>query len=253
VVTPDPPPAGPANPPPGGDKPPPVVSAVAKPPPEHPLVLALRCFMEKRPAEALAQLQHYDKANQELLLCLLPLAVRLAGRSLDEASPQELNALLETLHSIEVPLRPRTELVIDKMCFCERIDGFGKYRPLEEGHLFQAPLSGRPGELVQVYVEVSNLESRLRDGVYATQLASLAEIRPAAGGQPVWHHDFQDRDRVIQSRTLCHDFFNYYKFYVPHIPPGTYKLSLQVIDVPTGRKAEKWRYFRVSTVPGREP
>ena len=45
----------------------------AKQPLEPPLVSALRCFMDKRPTEAADYLRGYDKASQDLLLCMLPL------------------------------------------------------------------------------------------------------------------------------------------------------------------------------------
>jgi hypothetical protein len=227
---------------------------VEKPAPEVPLVAALRCFLEKRPAEAVALLRQYDKPNQEVLLCLLPLAARLAGDSLDRAKPRDLTAFVEQLQNLEVPLRPRAELVIDKLVFCERIAGFGQYKPLPEGHAFRAPVGGRQGELVQVYAEVSNLASTLRDGAYETRVASSVHIYPADGVKPElreWGYDFTDRNRPIRSLTLRRDFFNNYSFYVPHLPPGNYKLTIRVIDMLTARSADKTLDFRVTTLPGR--
>jgi hypothetical protein len=184
---------------------------------------------------------------------MLPLIAELAGTSLNDLSPQQLTAMLETLHSLELPLRPRTELVIDKMCYCERIDGFGRYKPLDPNHHFQASLQGRTGELVQVYVELSNLSSLQRDSLFEINLASSVKIYRAAGTTPVWHHDFKDRDRHIRTWTMTRDFFNPYSFYVPaHLPPGDYRLVIQVIDLPTGRKAERSLPFHVTTIPDRD-
>src|SRR5262245_23549312 len=134
----------------------PETEARAKPPADPPLVGALRCFLEKRPEEAVALLQCYDKPNQEILLGLLPLARRLTEGSLNRTSRQEVSAMVDQLQSVAVPLRTRAELVIDKMCFCEQVKGFGVYKALPEDHAFQAATADRPGELVQVYVELRN-------------------------------------------------------------------------------------------------
>src|SRR5262245_58118278 len=98
--------------------------------PEEPLVAALRCFLEKRPDEAPEHLKDYDKANQEMLKALLPLAVRLTEGSLDGAQPQEMAALADQLHGLSLPLRRRATLRIAKMCFCREIQRFGRYEPL---------------------------------------------------------------------------------------------------------------------------
>src|SRR5205814_216746 len=80
----------------------------------------------------------YDQPNQELLLCLLPLAKRLTEGSLHQASRSEMTAIVEQLQNLAEPLRPRAELLMDKICFCEGVKRFGVYMPLPEDHAFQA-------------------------------------------------------------------------------------------------------------------
>ena len=53
----------------------------------------------------------------------------------------------------------RAALDIEKICFCREIKTFGVYDPWPEDHAFQAGVEDRPGELVQVYVELRNFTS----------------------------------------------------------------------------------------------
>ncbi len=222
------------------------------PPPDAPVLRAFRCFMDKKPAEAITLLRTYDKPNQELLLCLLPLAADLAEKGLDKRRPEEFTQFLNQLNSVEVPLSRRAELVIDKMAYCEKIGGFGNYSPRKD-RPFLAPLGDQLGELVQVYVELSNLSTVAKGEVFETRIASTVAIRPRAGKTAVWYRDVGDRDQAILSRTVPRDFSKRYSFYVPsNLPPGEYTLTLTVTDVPTGRRAEKSLPFRVSSPPGRD-
>jgi hypothetical protein len=212
---------------------------------DPPLVVALRCFLDKRPAEAVHLLERYDKVNQELLLCLLPVAARLSGGNLAQASPQEMTNLVNQLEGLLPPLRSRAELLLDKMCFCSWIGGYGRYEPLAEGHSFHV------GEPVQVYVELQNVSNQLRGEAYVTQLASSVIIFDLAHHK-VWQHDFGDRDYRDLSQTLRHDYFNNCRFCVPEIPPGQYTLCIEVQDVSTKRIAKRSLDFRVTTIPARD-
>lgn len=203
--------------------------------PEPALVAALRCLMEKRPEDAAARLGELDKANREVLLCLLPLAVRLSQGALDRAAASELTVMVDQVEGAAAPLRQRAPLAIDKMCFCRRIDKFGQYEPLPDRRQF------RPGELVQVYAELRNFSSNPGQAGFETRLASSVRLTRHTTDREeiVWRQDFHDRDRVDRGRSPRRDYFNNYRFCVPeNIPPGTYKLWLKVVDVPTGRSAE---------------
>src|SRR5262249_23123041 len=114
---------------------------------DPPLVEALRCFLDKRPAEAVALLGRYDKSIQGLLLYLLPLAVRLTEGDWQKYDSRQAGVVLAQLDHVTdqmtAQLRPRAELSIKKMCFCSHIAGYGKYEPMPDSHGY------RPGELVQ--------------------------------------------------------------------------------------------------------
>jgi hypothetical protein len=196
----------------------------ARPAEDAPLVAALRCFLEKRPQDAVSWIQRYDKANQDLLLALLPLAAHLTERSIDRDKPEDVSQVIEQLQSLTVPLRPRAALAIDQMCFCERIRWFGDYVPLPDNPAF------RPGDLVQVYAELRNFISEKHEQFFVTHLASSVEILDY-NNNVVWRQDFpEDRNHPDRSRTPRHDYFNNYRFYMPQIPQGEYRLLIKVTD-----------------------
>jgi hypothetical protein len=220
-------------------------------PPEAPVVAALRALLEKRPTEALECLKGYDKANQEILLCLLPLAVRLTEGGLQQPQPAEMATLLDQLRILERPLAERSALTIDKMCLCRKIESYGVYEKTPDDGAFTAGIGEQAGDLVQVYVELGNFACKQQGSAYETCLASTLEIRDYRGNL-VWRRDFQAQpDR---SRSPRHDYFINYRFCVPpHVPPGSYVLWVQVKDLtgqpgkdaPEHRTARRSLDFRV--------
>jgi len=218
-----------------------------KTPEDPPLVGALRSCIEKKPAEAVAQLSGYDKPNQEVLLCLLPLAARLSELSLDHARPDDVDAILEQVDSSMVPLRSRAGLTIEKMAFCRRIDAFGVYQPLSREHRF------RPAEVAQLYIELRNFATcdKADSGTHVISLASSGEIRDARGKRYPLTFDRKGPD---ESRTSRHDYFESYRFCIPNLAPGIYTLWIQVVDLGTEpqRKAERTLDFCVTNLPGHD-
>jgi hypothetical protein len=210
----------------------------APPPQEAPVVAALRCCLAKQPAEAVAFVEGFDKPNQELLLALLPLAARLSEGNLARAKPEEISAILGQLNSVMAPLRPLAALAITKMCFCRWIEKFGSFELFPPQHSF------RPTTLVQVYVELQNFTIEGNGPIYRTRLASSVRIRDIHN-QVVWRQDFPEGQPDL-SHTPRHDYFLNCSFRVPDLPPGPYTLSIQVIDVPTRRTAERVLDFCVA-------
>jgi hypothetical protein len=217
-----------------------------KPPP--PLVQALQCMLEDRHQEALQHLQAYDQETQEFFLRVLPTLTIFAKKRWNEVNSQEVAVLDDQLRNLLTQLRSRTELSIDKMCTCEWIKAYGIYRPLRDNHSFLAAAPGRPGDLVQLYVELRNFASELRDSFYETRLSSSVEIHDARGTLR-WAFSFDDNKQPLKSLTRLHDYFNNYSFYVPELEPGTYQLTVQVVDetLPGNRRVtRKSLDFRVS-------
>jgi hypothetical protein len=216
---------------------------------ETPLLSALRSLMAKKPEQAVADLRTYEQANQELLLRLLPLAVRCTEGNLQEASAKELATCEAELDGMTASLRSRSPLVIGNMCFCRRIVAYGVYEPLPADYRF------RPGDLVEVYAELRNFASRKRQNAkgetsYVIELASSFEIRDFAGNTV--HREVFHRRKPDESRAERHDYFDNYQFYVPAIPPGAYTLVIRVEDLGTrpSRKASRSLDFAVTNLPG---
>jgi hypothetical protein len=229
----------------------PVITLAPPTPPDPPVVAALRALLEKRPGEALDLLKNYDKANQDILLCLLPLAVRLAEGSLQHPHPGELAVVLEQLRTLERSLAERSALGIEKMCLCRRIDSYGVYEKAPDDWAYAAGVGDQAGELVQVYVELRNFANKQQGSSYETCLASTLEIRDYRGNL-VWRRDFPAQPD--QSHSPRHDYFINYRFALPpHLPPGSYVLWIQVKDltgqpgkdVPVYRTARRSLDFRV--------
>ena len=148
-------------------------------PADEPLVVALRAYMQKRPAEALEALSHYQKANQDMLLFALPFAARLTEGDIDKVSPREAAELADLVQGVEERLRQRAALRIEKMLFCRQIDDFGEYAVREAVNsmpTFECGAGDQPGETVRVYVELRNVSSRQRGDAYETRLAGSIEL-----------------------------------------------------------------------------
>lgn len=218
---------------------------------QEPLTLALQCIFDNRHKEALEHLKKYDATTQELFIRLLPAMAQIGKKSLEHMSPSEISVLHEQLHNLEASLRARTELTIETMCFCEWVKAYGVYKTLPDHHSFTASGPNRPGDRVQLYVELRNFTSEPRQGWFETRLASSVEILDLLGGQ-VWFKKFDDNKTPYRSQTQLHDYYNRYSFSVPHLPPGNYRLRLQVVDEtrPGARRtAQKTLDFRVSALP----
>ncbi len=203
-------------------------------PANPPIVDALLCVRDKRLAEAVKHLEKYDKANQDMLIRILALAVRLTEDPLDKAKPQEKAMMMEQLRGMITDLGPQAALVIDKMLYCRDINRFGVFNPLPEDHVFQAGSEGRAGEEVKIYVELKNFHSQPQGEFYVTRLTSSMKISDDKG--VVWErkfpsHDESEREPSDRSRTLRQDYFIFYCFHVPPgLPQGNYTLSLEITD-----------------------
>ena len=196
----------------------------------EPLVLALQDMYDNRPTEALQRLQKYDKETQEFFLRLLPPLVVLMQNPIDKMSAQQIVVFNEQINMLHWVLRSRSELIINKMCLCRRIKGFGIYDPMEENHAYVSATTERQGEVVQVYVELKNfLSEPTKDGDYLTKLACTLELRDGHD-ERVWGHTYQRSETTHRCKARLNDLHSNFSFPTPALPPGTYKLVLQIID-----------------------
>jgi hypothetical protein len=205
----------------------PVSVQTVKETPEPPLVTALRFVLGKKASEAFDALQGYDKPTQEILLALLPLAARLGEGGLEQASPQEMAALIDQLNQLSNLLRGRAALTLERACFARRIEGFGVYDALASNPIFIAGTDGHNGDRAQVYAEVRNFLSKFDGKVHEIRLTGRLEIY-GSDGQFRWGKNY--RDDATFSLSPRQDFFVSFKFYPPNLRPGNYLLVVEVRD-----------------------
>ena len=205
---------------------------------ESPIVDAVKSSVEKRPDGIRDALNSLDPARREILMTLIPLAVRVGEGGLASTDPHDVAVVVDQLQGLLWALRPRAALVMDKFCFCQRIEKFGKFKPLP------AKPSFRPGEMVEVYAEFRNISSqphRTEQGDFRTQLRGKLEIRNSAGGVLLT----KECNGLDETLTPQHDYFQHYRLRIPDARPGSYVLNLEAEDVPTGRKVKQKLEFQV--------
>jgi len=217
-----------------------------------PLVKAMQGILEGRHEEGIEHLRVYDERTQEFFIRLLPTLSIFVRKGIDDLSPQEVAVLNNQLYGLLATLRPRSELVVEKMCCCKSIQGFGAYEPLPEQHAFRAASKERPGEFVQLYVELKNFASEaIKEGEYLTKLACTLEIHNTKG-EIVWTHTYDRAQTTHPRHTRLNDFYSNYSFYVPALAPGNYRLTVQITDetMPELQKrvARRAVDFRVTSV-----
>lgn len=207
-----------------------VVRNPADEPPKHPIVLAVECVLENRHDEAIrTHLQGYDPMTQEFLLRVLP-TLSLAGKN-GPLSSTDIAALSDQMASIQTYLRQNSDFTLSKLAFCESIKGYAIYKPLPAEHEFVAARPDRPGELVQLYVELRNFASRASHGLYETRLASHIEIQDEAG-RTRWRHRFRPDDLTLVSRTRLGEYYHNYTFPLPAtLEAGVYTLIVEMSDI----------------------
>jgi predicted DNA-binding antitoxin AbrB/MazE fold protein len=248
-----PPPAKPA------ELPQPQMQIQPAPPPKPDAVpvQALRSLLERRRDEEIReQVKRYDPLTQEALLVLLGSVAQLEHTGgVEQTAPRDVAALVDRLNAIIVTLRARAQLTLDNLCFCSRIENFGKFSPLEN-------VCFQPGEEVHVYVQVRNFATRQTAGRYETILKGKLEFydeRERAKPFLVWN----DKPQCDCGRTPRHDYFVNFRFSIPqNLPPGSYTLWITVEDwtdapsgakeVPPSRFARSSLDFRVGP-PSRHP
>lgn len=219
------------------------VAKAAKPEDDDPLVQALRHAVHDRPNDALKCLESFDAGTQDLLLRLLPMLSALNGKGLEKLSPEEIGNFHEQLESMLSTLRPRTDLIIDKMCCCGEVKGFGNYTPLAEGQML------RPDEVVWLYVELRNFCAEAHSAFCEPRLSSRAKIYDAKNPdtRPL-EFNFDVGVPNMRVPRTANAWYQCLRFTVPRLPPGVYTLTLTVTDESQAERkriAEKSMEFRV--------
>ncbi len=216
-----------------------------------PVTRALQLMLDGRHQEAIDALSVYDKETQEFFLRVLPPLTIFAKTPISKLSPQDLTFLSKQIEDLREFLRTRCELLVNRMSFCKEIYGFAQFDAWPENHAFLNATNDRSGEQVLLYVELKNFACvKEKDGAYLTKLSCSLALHDS-NGKEVWKSAIDPRQTTYRTSACVNDYHGKYSFYVPPIPAGTYKLTLQIVDltIPNeGRAARKSLDFRVTPV-----
>ena len=200
--------------------------------PEPPLVAALARLL-KEDSDALKLLDAYEPDTRDCFQRVLPVLVSLErAKSLAKLPAEEAAQMQEQMEGLVLALRARSELVIDKMYYCEADpDNPSRCRKLPEEHTFLPCVGDRYGELVCIRVDLRNVGLVRKRGFYETRLVTKVEIWDVRGNKKERKYFDNLQARPLRSLDLGGDFFNLCSFYMPPgIPPGRYQLVLKVRD-----------------------
>lgn len=147
-----------------------------------------------------------------------------------------LSKKIRPLKDMADRLRTQAELAVPIVALCKRVDGFGKYEPIDPPR-FPA---GREHAVI-VYCEIENFESQLNDKrLWETKLTQQVNLYTETG-MLVW----PDKPRHVsdECRNRRHDFFLYNLVKLPaNLTIGRYLLKVSIEDRGVRHVAE-------STVP----
>ena len=204
-------------------------------PKESPLLAFVRLYLEKRPDEAIAQLNAYDKTRQDLLLGLLSLAASVTEGDPTKIEPQQVGVILNQLKGIATPLIPQAPFTLTTACLCVVIREFGDYDKLPPDYAFQ------PEGHMEIYLEMLNFSTVRRNGRCEIWLSGQADIYDEANRLvPNSHVAFErtPEQEIIPRWTPLRDAHRRYTLKLPKdLAPGRYTLHLQVEDKPSHRIA----------------
>jgi hypothetical protein len=201
---------------------------------KEPILEVFQAFWSGQPGRAVELMNGFDPAKQNIIRTLLSVLDGLTKKSpQDPLNPDQAAVFQAQLAELlEKTLKPRTALTISKMCFCKSIKAYGVYDPWPEDHGFRAcsTADSLDGDMVQVYVELSNFCCERHNAFHEIHLSSSVEIRDF-NKKLMWSKRFDNRKQPpVRSLAQLHDYFCRFYFGVPHLQPGKYDMTIQVVD-----------------------
>ena len=221
----------------------PGVPSVAIPSTTDPtLVAALRAYVENRPDDAIRLLQSLDRSNQDFALALMPVLVRGTQLNMAAANPDDVAVLVEQLHALAARLEPKAALKVEKVTFCRKVTGFGRFEPWPETQPY------KPNDLAVLYFEMRNVGGEAVSGPNGESYLSRAvvSLEERDANQKLIEQtdpaDWRRRvsiarfDHADHTRTPLHDYSRTYRISVP-AQPGVYTVTVEVKDAAGKRVA----------------
>jgi hypothetical protein len=209
----------------------------------------VRAYVDDRPEDAIHQINQLHQPNQDLMLQLIPVLVRLSQIDFSKTEPRELAVLRTPLEDAAGTLALRGSLDLGPVCFCKDVKEFGRYDPYPDRQSFS------PGTPLTLYAEVRNVR---REPVtnpthgegYETKLAVEVRVVNEVGtlvplmdrsGQLV--PTLQDMKRDV-TRSPVRDSAVVFRFPAPN-KPGSYGVRFEVREPASGRSVSRTITLRV--------
>lgn len=136
----------------------------------------------------------------------------------------------EIRHAVDV-LEAEAPLQVDDLRVCKKVEGFGQYEALE-------PASKKPGQRFLIYCELTGLRYEPRAEGFHSRLASVVELIPEGGTNPVWSHPLGTTEETCRRKRRDY-YFNCHVAIPENTPPGRYKIRLSQTDLVANRSASR--------------
>lgn len=153
------------------------------------------------------------------------------------SSRQRAAAALEQIGTAIAKLSESCTLRLKNLAFCVEVNSYGVFREFAKDVF-------KPGQEIQIYVEVENFSVEESSQGYETSFAGSYHVFDAMG-RPVFDHSFPASSEVCRNRRR--DLFVRYRVWLPkQLYPGRYTLELQIEDVKGKRFGQATREFTIA-------
>lgn len=212
-----------------------VVSRLAKRVKDNPRDVAshleyqLQLFLLDEPVPNLASIATLPQEDRELLTAVLDGIANLRATLRRDANlliTEKIRPLVE----LSDRLRTQAELTITTLTLCARVDGFGRYEPMEPRFI-----AGRESPMI-VYCEIENFSSQYDQQQWQTDLSMEMSLFSEQGQQVYVEQPVLVTD---SSRSRRNDFFLRKLVKLPsNLTIGRYVLKVTIVDTQSNRVAE---------------
>lgn len=143
----------------------------------------------------------------------------------DAHDPQPTAATLAELRKAVERLESLADLTVANGTFCKQVSGFGQFKAFSS-------TTFEPTQRMLVYCEVENYSSVLRQANQRTEVCTLLRGSYAIydrQGRAVQQAEYPIVEDVARKRRR--DFYMYFPIQLDNLPPGQYRLELQIEDL----------------------
>jgi hypothetical protein len=189
-------------------------------------------FVKDQPTPDLATLSSLPEEDRELVAAVMD-GLSNFRNQLRTDNNMLLSKKIRPMVDLAARLQSQAELTLPTLTLCTRVDGFGRYEPIEPLRF----VAGKDNDAI-VYCEVANFTTRItgEKNLWQTDLSQDIVLYSEAG-QPVWTDPTsQVRDTA---RVRRHDFFVVKRVKLPaSLPVGRYLFKVTITDRQSNYVAE---------------